>query len=199
MKRTFYLASFPKSGNTWVNFTIANIFNQLTGRFEEIDFHNIHDINPEIRVGHEEEDRKEPLFKELPQVFTTHSQFKAAFENVILVLRSPWDVMYSYFHYLRGERQKNYSIQELTSHEKYGIQALVAHNQSFLRNGKNLVIITYENMHADPLKEARKIVDFLGLSVADGIIKAAINKGRTREREKIWDPGLSFYPGRKGR
>lgn len=181
MKDKVFLASFQKSGNTWVSFIIANIYNQLAGEFEEIDFYNIHDINPEFRDGEE----NEPLFKDLPQILTTHSPFRESFENVILVIRNPWDVLYSYYFYLNGERRKKISLPEIIKHEKYGIRAIVDHNQSFIRNYKNLLVITYENMKSDPVKEVKKIVDFLELEVDTGMIKTALKRASFSSMRKI--------------
>jgi estrone sulfotransferase len=182
-KKIFYLTSFPKSGNTWVNFTIANMYNQLTGRLPEIDFHNIHDINPEIRPNDRE--CKEPLFKELPWIFMTHSPYKADFENAILVIRNPWDVLYSYCHYLNGERRRNLSLPEVIKHEQHGIRPLVEHNESFIRNCGNLLIVTYENMHTNPIKEAGKIAEFLDLDIDDLIIKTAVKKASFKSMRKV--------------
>lgn len=179
----FYLTSFPRSGNTWVNFTIANMYNQLTGRFPEIDFFNIHDINPEIKSNVPE--RKEPLFKDLPWVFMTHLPYKSDFKNVILVIRNPWDVLYSYYHYLNGERLRNLSLSEVIKHKKYGIQTLVEHNESYIRNCSNLLIITYENMHSYPIKETRKISRFLDLDLNDRMIKFAVKKARFKSMRKV--------------
>lgn len=181
--KIFFLASFPKSGNTWVNFTIANMYNQLTVRLPEIDFHNIHDINPEVRPNDRE--CKEPLFKDLPWVFMTHSPYRKDFENVILVIRNPWDVLYSYYHYLNGERKRNLSLPEVIKHEKLGIQPLVEHNESFFRNCRNLLIITYENMYANPIRETGKIAEFLELDLDNRIIKTAVKKASFKSMRKI--------------
>ena len=43
----FFLSSFPRSGNTWVRFLIANVYNNIKKRYDEIDFFNIHEIVPE--------------------------------------------------------------------------------------------------------------------------------------------------------
>lgn len=184
MENEYYLASFPKCGNTWVNFIIANMYNQLKGTFEEIDFFNIHEISPELQEG----ETKDPFFKDLPRVFMTHWQFKPSFENVILVIRNPWDVLYSYFHFLNGtrrKRKKKFSLPEVITHEKRGIRSLVAHNESFIKNCENLLIVTYENMHVTPEKEVRRIADFLGLEVDGEIIKTAIKKSSFKSMRKV--------------
>jgi hypothetical protein len=164
-----------------VSFIIANIYNRLAGELAEIDFFNIHDINPE----YQEDEEKTPLFKELPGIFTTHSHFRENFENVILLVRNPWDVLYSYYHYLRGERQKKLSLPEVVQHEKYGIRAIAAHNRSFTKNHKNILIITYEKMHAEPVKEVKKIVDFLDIEVDADTIKTALKRANFKSMRKI--------------
>jgi hypothetical protein len=177
------LASFPKSGNTWVSFTIANMYNQLEPRFPEIDFHNIHDINPEIRPNNDE--RKSSLFKDFPGIFTTHSYFQKKFEKVILIIRNPWDVLYSYYHYLNGERRRNLSLTEVIKHDRHGIRPMVEHIESYIGNCRNLLIITYENMHADPARESGKMARFLDLDISIHTINTVVKKVSFKSMRRI--------------
>jgi len=199
-KNDFILASFPKSGNTWVSFLIANIYNEISGKFDEVDFHNIHEFHPELRNI----DKHKSILPGLPQVILSHSQFKRPFKNVILMLRDPWDVMLSYHQYLNGERLKRLSLSEVITHNRYGIRALVKHNNSFIRNCKNILMVSYERLHDDPLREVGRLISFLGLEVDNDIIRASIRKSdfksmrevELRKGRKFGTPGFVFT--RKG-
>lgn len=177
----FFLASFQKSGNTWVSFLIANIYNQLEEKYEEINFHNIHNINPEYK----KEIKIDSYFKGLPLILTTHSLYSDDFKNIILLIRDPRDVLYSYYHYLKGERQIKISFQELIKHEKYGIRAIIAHNNSFIKSDSNILLITYESLHEDIIKVVKKIIEFIGIKVKDNIIINAINRSSFKSMRNI--------------
>ncbi|HED06183.1 MAG TPA: hypothetical protein ENI61_05815, partial [Ignavibacteria bacterium] len=91
------LASFPKSGNTWIRFILGNIYNKIEKQTNSIDFYSIHKIIPE-------QGQKALEFKNLPQIFKTHGLYEKNFEKVILILRNPSDTLYSYYKYLNGEK-----------------------------------------------------------------------------------------------
>lgn len=171
-KRDFILTSFPKSGNTWISFIIANIYNLSAGKYQEIDFHNIHEINPELGL----EPKKDRVFKEFPQVFLSHQKYNKNFHNVILMIRDPWDVLYSYYHYLKGERKKDISLPEVISHKTYGIHALVEHNESYFKKCRNLLILTYERMQKNPLKQIKALMDFMSIKLDESILLESIRK-----------------------
>lgn len=177
----FYLASFPRSGNTWVRFLIANVYNNIKKEFSEVDFFNIHDIIPELKPG----ETVSPWFKDLPPVFKTHAKFTASFENTILILRNPFDTIYSYHDFLNKNKGIEISLSETVTHAKYGIAALVEHTDSFIKNCDNLLIITYENLHSRPFKELKKICDFIGLEAADETIRQSIEKSSFHSMREI--------------
>lgn len=180
-QKTVYLASFQKSGNTWVSFILANIYNLMENKFREIDFFNIHRINPEYK------ENQEPAyeFKGFPLIQTTHAHFKETFDNVILLIRNPWDTLFSYFHYLRGERLMTVSIEDVIKDKKRGIEGIVSHNLSFLRNHKRMIIITYENLSNHPIRETRKMIEFLGINIQESCIKNAVKKASFKSMRYI--------------
>ena len=79
----FILASYPKSGNTWLRFLLANIYNSLEHKFNEIDFHTVHEVIPELKQ------HDYCNYHYLPKVFKTHETYEDSFKNVILILRNP--------------------------------------------------------------------------------------------------------------
>lgn len=175
----FFLASFPRSGNTWVRFLIANVYNNLDRKFEEIDFHNIHEIVPEY--GSDEK----PFFSDFPKVFKTHERHKIFFKNTILLLRNPCDILYSYRDFLNKNRGLSLSLEDTVRHEKYGIKAIASYPDSFIKHCENVLIIVYEKLHENPVKELKKIFDFLELIVPDDIIQDAVQKSSFRMMDRI--------------
>jgi hypothetical protein len=163
------LASFPKSGSTWVRFLVANLYNQIAPEVAAVDFHNVHEIVPEIgRPG----DRR--LFETLPAVWKTHDEWRASFQRVVLVLRNPWDTLLSYHHYMTGEWGREITLAELVTSDRRGAAAIVRHAASFLEHCPDLLLLTYEALHAAPASELRRLVAFLGLDASDAQVAAAV-------------------------
>lgn len=175
------LASFQKSGNTWVNFILANLFNLVQNKFDEIDFHNIHGIIPELNVAGDYNYE----FLDMPMILRTHLKYGEHNKRSIVLLRNPFDVMYSYYHYLNGERKKELSLAEVVKHPDYGIKALVGHNESYLRHCDDLLIITYEKLKLHSLEEMMKITSFLQFDVQPRLIKKAIELSSFENMRRI--------------
>lgn len=162
------IASYPKSGSTWVRFLVANLFNQVSREVEAVDFHNVHEIVPELSRG----DGRQ-LFAGLPAVWKTHDEWRKDFGRVVLVLRNPWDTLLSFHHYMTGEWGRDVSLADVVT-GRHGAAAVVRHAASYLDRCPDLFVLTYESLHATPRPEARRLAEFLGLPVADDQVAAAV-------------------------
>ncbi len=174
-----FLVSYPRSGNTWMRFLIANLYNEIENHFDEIDFFNIHEIVPEIG--------KASIFKfgNFPKIVKTHQEYDKKFNSVILILRSPYDALYSYYKYLNREKTLNLSLSEVIHHDKFGIQASIKHANSYISNCNNLQIVTYEQLQSDPFKYFKNTTLYLGMDCTDQNIINAINKSSFKSMRKL--------------
>lgn len=163
------IASYPKSGSTWVRFLVANLFNQVSREVEAVDFHNVHEIVPELGRG---DGRR--LFAGLPDVWKTHDEWRRDFGRVVLVLRNPWDTLLSFHHYMTGEWGRDVSLADVVT-GRHGAAAVVRHAASYLEHCPDLFVLTYESLHATPRAEARRLAAFLGLPVAEDQLAAAVS------------------------
>lgn len=165
----FIIVSYPKAGSTWLRFLLANLFNFKTKTYEEVDFHSIHNIIPDLDqpVNHSD-------FDDLPSIYSTHNPYKSNFKNCILLLRNPEDLLFSYYNYLNGEHHKEMGMEEIVKSPTLGIQALVAHTNSFVKNCDNLIIVTYEMIHEDPIGVMQKLMRFVNLDITDAELSKAI-------------------------
>src|SRR6266536_2590055 len=91
------LASYPKSGNTWTRFLIAN----LVFPDQTVDFGNLHQFVLDPAVTPQRDFRRAPR----PRIVKTHGSFDPRYRRVICVVRDPRDVALSQYHYLRKLRK----------------------------------------------------------------------------------------------
>jgi hypothetical protein len=190
-----WIASYPKSGNTWVRFMACNL---LYGRQESASMLNT--LAPDIH---------EMAAGEVPShagLLKTHFAFSATLPNTdrtaaaIYVVRNPADVLTSnYFYSQRSERQSDVSADAFGHYFDAFVQnrgdprwiesgmGSWEHNVRSWLGGHHafpLLQIRYEDMVADPTSACRSIARLLRPeSTADEISQAVRNSSFQRMRE----------------
>ena len=88
-----FLVSFPKSGNTWTRFLIANLLHPETS----VGFANIAYLVPDV------ESTAKRVFDRAarPRVIKSHHVFLPEYPRVIYIVRDPRDVAISGYHFRR--------------------------------------------------------------------------------------------------
>src|SRR6516162_9005881 len=86
-----YLVSYPKSGNTWIRFLIANVVYPE----QNPDFSNINDLLPDL------EDMAIRDLKHVPRprLLKSHQYFDPRYPKVIYIVRDPRDVAVSTYYF----------------------------------------------------------------------------------------------------
>jgi hypothetical protein len=170
-----FLVSYPKSGNTWIRFVIANVINN-----GEVDFSNIDNIIPDIYQT------KERTFNSLcqPRIIKSHECFSPKYNKVIYVVRDPRDVVISYYKYHKLLNWIDDSFDfdcylerfvagNIISSEPFGSweQNLLSWHYC----GKNILFIRYEDLLNEPHTEMEKILNFSGIECSSNTLTKAIN------------------------
>lgn len=88
-----YIVSYPKSGNTWLRFLVANL---LTSNNERIGFSQVESLIPDIYKNNQ----KDFLSTPAPRYIKSHEYFDPRYPKVVYIVRDPRDVAVSYYHYL---------------------------------------------------------------------------------------------------
>lgn len=204
------LATFPKSGTTWFRFIYGNLISllELDGRLVDYELLN-NDLNSSFD-GHIYPKIK---YNKLPRLVATHQIYderKFGNNRVIYLSRNPLDTLVSYWEYRKGFKQfhNEFTFKSLIRDEKFGIQAWIDHYLNWV--AKADIVITYEDLKRNEMKEVMKIISLFSIDISDkNIIELAIERSkfdtiRSMEEEKGLDTrakqGLkeSFRFARKG-
>ena len=162
----YYIASFPKCGNTWARFIVANLLYDNT----EINFLNIHDIVPEDVVN------VTNLTSTGLKAYKTHSKYLPIFEKVIYIMRDPFDAMYSYHQYINFEKNERLTIDQVVRHKDYGIIALREHVESYVYGCHDMLLLSYEKLSSDICKCISQIADYMSITIDEITLNSIATK-----------------------
>lgn len=187
------LASFPRSGNTWVRLMLAHTMCEYTGKDVSVDFSTIANLVPEIppTAGLP----RQSLFEGFPRVIKTHERFVNRSTCSIYILRHPADVMVSYYHYLRGRWNKNLGeFSGFIKNPEYGVPAWAEHVKSWEGNWD--ILVRFEDLKQDPLAQLRKMISLFDKDIKNEILEAAVKKSSFENMKMIEEKsGLPYKKG----
>jgi hypothetical protein len=194
-----FLVSFPKSGNTWTRFLLANL------RFPEepATWANIDQLIPDPTGTAKREFDRMPR----PRIIKSHECFDPRYPRVIYIVRDPRDVVVSQYHYHRKIRK----IEDDSPIEKFVTRFLAGETCPHGSWGQNIatwlytsegdprfLLLRYEDLVADTARELAKVVEFLHLSAGPKEIAQAVERSsadRMRELEKAQKDKNGLFKG----
>ncbi|MGA3092591.1 MAG: sulfotransferase domain-containing protein [Terriglobales bacterium] len=191
-----FLVSFPKSGNTWTRFLLANL------RFpdEPATWANIDRLIPDPTGTTKKDFDRMPR----PRIIKSHECFDPRYPRVVYIVRDPRDVVVSQYHYHRKIRK----IEDDSPLEKFVARFLAGETCPHGSWGQNVgtwlytsqgdphfLMLRYEDLIADTAGELAKVVDFLHFSVsreqvAQAVERSSADNMRKLEREQPDKNGL---------
>jgi hypothetical protein len=184
------LVSYPRSGNTWTRFLIAN----LAHPDKTITFANIERLIPDTSSISSRGLKNIPR----PRIIKTHEYFDHRYPKVIYIVRDPRDVVLSYYDFQRKYRHipDGYPLERYVEDFVKGnlISAdwgtwgeNVASWLSTRGRNDNFILLRYEDMLQNTRRELARVAEFLGLATSDATIQRAISAssaGRMRQLEQ---------------
>jgi Sulfotransferase domain len=185
-----FIVSYPRSGNTWTRFLIANLLHPE----EPATFANIERLLPDSEAQSSRYLRRIPR----PRVIKSHQYFDPRFPRVVYILRDPRDVALSYYDFQRKYRQID---------DSYPLAAYVSDfvngrliSKTWGTWGENVgswlaactgsarfLALRYEDMTADTAAQLKRIATFLEVDLSPERLASVIelsSANRMRELEK---------------
>lgn len=170
-----FLTSYPKSGNTWLRFLVAN----LLWPDGTTDFSNIEVRVPDIYQTSDAELRRVTS----PRALKSHEYFDPRYPRVIYVVRDVRSVLLSYFHHKvrTGEVAPDLPLVSFVRTFRDGhldpFGSWRENVESWLQvrgdDTGRFLLLRYEDLKADGPASLRRVADFLDLKRDDGQIERA--------------------------
>jgi hypothetical protein len=159
-----YITSYPKSGNTWVRFLIANMLHQDGST----DFYNINHRVPDIYTLTDHNLAEIPS----PRYLKSHEYFDPRYPKVVYVVRDVRSVVVSlYYHLLllgkieNGEMNAFVSVFLDGKVNRYGSwrENVLSWTSVRKKNPNKFMLVRYEDLKANCVGELGRVSDFLSL------------------------------------
>lgn len=185
-----FIVSYPRSGNTWTRFLIAN----LVYPGKDVGFLNIEKLIPDTSSQSNRALKATPR----PRIIKTHEYFDHRYPKVIYIVRDPRDVALSYYDFGRKYRQieDGYPLERYVDDFVNGKLISIGWGtwgenvaSWFYTRGKRkeFLLLRYEDMMKDTQRELARIALFLNINADGARLQAAIERSsadRMRELEK---------------
>lgn len=100
-----FIVSYPRSGNTWMRFLIANLVHS-----EPVTFRNIEQVIPDIYMHSRRYLNRIPR----PRILKSHESLDLRYKRLIYIVRDPRDVALSsyYFHLKQKQIEESVTIEQ---------------------------------------------------------------------------------------
>jgi hypothetical protein len=183
-----FIASYPRSGNTWTRFLVANLLHPE----RQVTFANIETVIPDATALSSRKLKRIPR----PRLIKTHEYFEPRYRRVIYLVRDPRDVALSLYNF----RRKYRSVDDSYPIERYVAERFLPgdldvswgeHVGSWLgtrMNQAGFLLVRYEDLLQDPPRELGRVADFLGIVTNKETLSQAIERSsanRLRQLEQV--------------
>jgi sulfotransferase family protein len=170
-----FLASYPRSGNTWMRFLLWELISGQTA-----DFDTVETAVPYIGL----QSHGVPVL--LPnggRLFKTHEPYRGDYRKAVYLVRDPRDVAVSNYERERGHLgDVDYGLEHFLGQYIRGqtssFGSWQTHTQSWLNSPLfdqgEMILIKYEDLHSNPERTLARVADFLELKVDSSAIRNAV-------------------------
>jgi hypothetical protein len=182
-----YVTSYPRSGNTWVRFLLANYLTR-----QACDFETVHRLIPDLYVTPESCSQLAT-----PRFLKSHEQYVPEYRRVIYIARDGRDVAVSYYFYCRQtgmipERMPFEDYLRLFNRGEVGSYgSWSAHVVTWLDDlepSGRLLFVRYRDLKVDAAKQLQRILEFSGLEIDVQAIQHAVRDAgfeRMQRQERV--------------
>lgn len=182
--RDTVLVSYPRSGNTWMRFIVANICHPHV----QHSFDTVERFTPDIYRMAARDLARTPD----PRILKSHEPFDARYPRVVYVVRDPRDVAVSYFHYRVRSRSEAEEggldgwVEAFTSRGEGHYGTWVQHVEGWLSQrqaSQSFLLVRYEDLLRETHIEVGRLATFLGATDTD--VERVVADASAREMRSV--------------
>lgn len=181
-----FIVSYPKSGNTWTRFLIANLLHPEP----DLTLLDMERLVPAV------DGQTRRFFRTMPRprVIRDHGPFNPQYKNVIYIVRDPRDVVVSAYNFVLKATivDENYPITTFVNEFVRGARSAVGswgeNVASWLAtrgNAPRFLLLRYEDMLSETSCELAKIASFLGMTVSAERLAEAVSRSSADNMRKL--------------
>ena len=197
-----FLLSYTRSGNLWTRFLVANLVHPHL----EVRLSNIEQLVPDTTVCSNRALKRTPR----PRFIKSHNYFDHRYKRVLYIVRDPRDVVLSYYHFQRKCHQiaddyplKRYVdnfVTDTVGSNFYGswFENVISWIMTRYPD-PNFLLLRYEDMIGDTLREVARIAAFLGLSCSEARLNEVIALSSADRLRKLEKEEADVWIGSKNR
>jgi hypothetical protein len=185
------LVSYPRSGNTWTRFLVAN----LVFAGQTVDFTSIERLIPDTTLQSHQQLKRIAR----PRIIKSHEYFDHRYPRTIYIVRDPRDVVLSYYDYNRRnkfigdnvplETFVDWFVSGKLGSSSWGTWGENVGSWLYTRGGSStFLLLHYADLRANPVEQMRRVAKFLGISPDPERLRSAIelsSAARMREMEVL--------------
>jgi len=170
-KQRVALASFPRSGNTWLRYIVEEATGTQTGSIYQ--------------------DRVMPRGSE-GIVIKTHDLDSYRYTHAFHLIRNPFDAIESYFHWRRDVAGQDSITWD--QHIEESVAYWRAHTRHWIRAKYPVYRVRYEDLHKDVISQSRLLLLWLGYDLSSEQLMTVAEASRLNSmREKSSELGSRFF------
>jgi len=193
-----FVVSYPRSGNTWTRFLIANLIHPEM----PVTFSNIERVIPDTSA------LSSRILKRAvrPRILKSHEYFDPRYPRVVYLVRDPRDVVISLYNFRRKYRiiDDGYPIEKYVERFLEGDMDVSwgEHVGSWMgARGKHrsFLLVRYEDLLDNTSRELHRIATFLGKDAGPERVALAIERSRADRLRKLEKVESEKWVTTKGR
>lgn len=168
-----FLASFPRSGNTWMRLLLSDLILQMQGFATGTGGNIIPDV---YRVDIEEWNRDSRINQLSFRIIKTHEPYQDCYSKVIYIFRKPAESLCSLYHYVLGRFvNEDPGIDQFC---RSYVDMYCRHVKNYIDAKKEksdkIIFISYEELKDSPVQVLMKVSDFLSLEITREMCQKAL-------------------------
>ncbi len=182
-----FLVSYPRSGNTWTRFLLANLLHP----HEAVSFANIERLIPDCEAQSSRYLKKLPS----PRLIKSHEYFDHRYPRVIYIVRDPRDVAFSYYNFQRKYRQiaDDYPLSRYVSDfvagrlnsADWGTWGENVGSWLVRETRADFLLLRYEDMTAEPARELLKLSKFFNITPTGEFLATVIERSSAQRLRQL--------------